>query len=295
VSAPEQWTPVAYAAGPDGELAYQCGGPEDGRPLLLVAGLGEQMVYWRDELCADFAAAGFRVARFDNRDVGLSFHDPSAAPNRVRTVATPASVATYGLGDMAVDALAVLDALAWPRAVVFGVSLGGAVAQMIAINAPDRVDALVSVMSTPSLKLGRGTLRAMAALVRGPVRSERAAQDRMISLYKAIGSPDYPMDGAWLREVAAIEYRRAYDPGGARRQLAAIMMAADRRPGLAKLRLPTLVLHGEQDPVFRLAAGRATAETIPGARLVTFPGMGHDLPRPLWPRFVAEVASLTRE
>jgi pimeloyl-ACP methyl ester carboxylesterase len=293
VSTSGSFAEVHFATGRDGRLAYQVMGESGGVPLLLVAGLGAQMVYWRDELVQAFIEAGFRVARFDNRDAGLSFHLGGREPGRLATVLRPASVARYRLDDLADDAVAVLDALEWPAAVVLGVSLGGAVVQLMAINHPARVRALVSVMSTPALRIGRGELGALLSLVRAPVSSAAAAAERMGALYARIGSPDYPPDPAWLRTMGATEFNRHYDPGGTRRQLAAIMTAGDRRPGLSRVAVPTLVLHGARDPVFTVAGGQATAAAVPGAKLVIYPGMGHDLPRPLWPAIVAEVAAVS--
>jgi pimeloyl-ACP methyl ester carboxylesterase len=273
-------------------ISYQVAGPEDGTPLLLVAGLGAQMITWHAELCGALAARGFAVARFDNRDVGLSTHLEGPTPGRVATVLRPRAVARYRLEDMAADAVSVLDALGWTRAFVMGFSLGGAIAQVVAITAPERVAGLVSVMSTPSLRVGRGRLRALLALVRGPVASSAAAEDRLVELYRTIGSPGFALDETWLRAIAACEYARSYDPAGVRRQLAAMMVGGDRRSALGTVRAPTLVLHGEEDPVFRPAAARATAAAVPGARLVLLAGMGHDLPRALWPTVVDEVAAL---
>jgi pimeloyl-ACP methyl ester carboxylesterase len=290
VTAP--WSRISRRAGGGIEIAYQVTGPASGEPLLLVAGLGAQMLYWHDDLCAILVDRGFSVARFDNRDVGLSTHVSARPRGRVRTLLRPASVAAYGLDAMVGDAISVLDALDWKSAHVLGCSLGGALAQQTAISHPARVTSLISVMSTPSLRIGRGKVRALASLVRGPVSSREAAQHRRVELYRRIGSPGYALDEEWLRGVAAQEYERAYDPDGVLRQLAALLVSGDRRPALAGLAMPALVLHGEQDPVFRVSGGAATAAAVPGARFVTYAGMGHDLPRPLWPAIADEIAAV---
>jgi len=277
------------------ELAYQVAGPIDGAPLLLVAGLGCQMLIWHDGLCRELLARGFRVARFDNRDVGLSTHlDGHGWVSRRALLIRPTACASYRLEDMAADALAVLDALGWQAAHVLGSSLGGAIAQLLAIVHGGRVASLTSVMSTPSLQVGRGTLRALRELLRPPPRSGEEAERRIVQLYRVIGSPGYPLDDAWLREVAHRSWWRAGDAGGTSRQLAALLASGDRRSALAGIDKPVLVVHGALDPVFRPAAAFATAGAIPGARVVVYPGMGHDLPRTIWPSLADEVASLAR-
>jgi len=290
-AAPE-WTPVTHTTEGEVGIAYQLAGPSDGVPLLLVAGLGAQMLYWHDELCAMFLQRGFSVARFDNRDVGMSDHTVGRSPGRIRAVLQPKSVARYGLDEMAGDAIAVLDALGWHRAVVMGCSQGGAIAQVVASRWPARVCGLVSVMSTPSLRVGRGSLTALSSLVRRAPTSAVEAGEAHISLYRTIGSPGFAHDEEWLRAVGTQQFQRSDDAVGRLFQLAAMMSSSDRRGALATVDAPTLVIHGEADPVFRLRAGQATAESIPGSRFVSYPGMGHDLPRELWPAIVDEVATL---
>ena len=290
-----RWSAVEVARHGEVELAYQVTGPVDGTPLLLVAGLGCQMLLWHDGLCGELCARGFRVARFDNRDVGLSTHlDSRGAATVWSLLARPDACAAYGLGDMAADALAVLDALGWDVAHVLGCSLGGAVAQLLAVAHGRRVASLTSVMSTPSLRIGRGTVRARAQLLRSPPCSGEDAERRIVALYRVIGSPGYPLDEPWLREVAHLSWWRSDDAAGTRRQLAALLAGGDRRRGLASIDQPALVVHGANDPVFRPAAALATAEAIRRARLVVYPGMGHDLPRALWSSFADEVAALAR-
>jgi pimeloyl-ACP methyl ester carboxylesterase len=275
----------------DVTLTYERFGPDDGEPLLLVMGLGMQMVFWPEEWCARLAERGFAVARFDNRDVGESTHLRHAgAPSLVSILTRPALVASYRLADMADDAVAVMDALGWSSAHVVGASLGGMIAQTIAIRHPDRVRSLTSIMSTPSPRIGRPRLDALAMLAAPEVRNRERAGERMVRVFRVIGSPAYPHDDEWLREVGRRAFDRSHDPAGVRRQLAAIAASGDRRPGLAGVRAPTLVLHGDADPLVRPSGGRATAAAVPGSRLVMVPGMGHDLPRVLWPHFIGEIS-----
>jgi pimeloyl-ACP methyl ester carboxylesterase len=277
------------------EIAYERFGSDDGEPLLLVMGLGMQMIFWPDDFCAALAERGFAVARFDNRDVGRSTHFTHlGVPRLGRLLARPAAAAAYRLDDMADDGVAVLDALGWRSAHVVGVSLGGMIAQTIAIRHPDRVRSLTSIMSTPSPRIGRPRLDALAVLASRPAYSREHAERRAVRVFRVIGSPGYPHDEAWLRDTARRAYDRGQDPLGARRQLAAILASGDRRPGLARLRVPTLVIHGEADPLVRPVGGRATAGAVPGARLVVFRGMGHDLPRPLWPAIIDQISATAR-
>ena len=273
----------------DVEITYAVDGPADGEPLLLIMGLGLSMLFWPEDFRAELVAAGFRVARFDNRDVGRSTHFPALG---VPPLVPWRRWRGYGLPDMAADAVAVLDALGWDSAHVAGVSLGGMIAQTLAIRQPARVRTLTSLSSTPWSRIGRPRARALPVLLRSPRPGRAGAIENVVGVFRVIGSPAYPLDEAWLRTTAGLSYDRAHDPDGRRRQLAAVVAAADRRPALARLRLPALVVHGGADPLIRPAGGRATAAAIPGARLVEFPGMGHDLPVPLRQIIAGEIATL---
>ncbi len=275
-------------------LAFEQVGDDGGEPLLLIMGLGMQMIYWPDGLLAEFADAGFTVARFDNRDAGASTHLTwLGTPSLPALLAAPRLVAPYRISDMAADAVAVLDALGWHSAHVLGTSLGGMIAQAMAIEHPGRVRSLTSVMATPAPWLGLPTRRGAGALLAPPARSPEEAAERAVATFRVIGSPGYPLDEEWLRAYARRAFARGAaagaDAGSPRRQLAAAMASPSRVAGLRGLRMPTLVVHGEADPLIRPAAGRATARAVPGARLLTFPGMGHNLPAALWPEVVAAV------
>jgi pimeloyl-ACP methyl ester carboxylesterase len=278
------------------ELAYQVFGSPEDPTVLLVMGLATQMLGWDERFCRSLAAEGLRVVRFDNRDIGLSTHlDEAGMPDLTPIFARgPVTDAAYTLADMADDVVGLLDALGVERAHVVGASMGGMIAQEVALRHPERVASLVSIMSTPSVRVGEPTREAGATLFMPPAGTEAEAGERALAVHGAIGSPGYPVDEEATVARAKESFRRANNPAGAARQLAAIHASADRTAGLAALDVPTLVLHGEDDPLIRLDGGRATAEAVPGARLVTFPGMGHDLPEALWPRVVEEIVTHVR-
>jgi pimeloyl-ACP methyl ester carboxylesterase len=291
----------ALSAHHDGvDLAYQRFG-STGDPVLLIMGIGADMLYWHDEFCSGLIGQGFQVARFDNRDSGESTHlDWAGTPDRRRVGRYP-ETAPYRLEEMADDAAAVLDALGWPSAHIVGHSMGGLIAQTLAIRHPDRVRSLTCISSTPSPDIGRARpltllrlLRANPAILTGtPPRGPADAGERLVRGHRVIGSPGYPLDETWLRHIGELMYRRGgFDPAARARQGAAILASGDRRPGLAALNIPTLILHGRADPLIRPEAGRATAAAIPNATLVILPGMGHDLPQALWPTIIHHIRTI---
>lgn len=273
-------TGVQRAAIGDVEIAYETFGRRRDRPLVLIMGLATQMLGWHEELCELLAAQGFYVIRFDNRDIGLSTHHHETSD-------TP-----YRLEDLADDTAGLLDALGLASAHVAGTSMGGMIAQTLAIRHPRRVLSLTSIMSTPAPQIGPPTPEALEVLMASPPRDREDAARRRVEVFRVIGSPGYPVDADEVARLARRSYDRDHDPGTPRRQLTAVTASGDRTEALRALRVPALVIHGADDPLIQLEGGRATAAAIAGARLVVIEGMGHDLPRQLWPQIVAEIREL---
>ncbi len=274
------------------EIAYQEIGDPDGEPLMLVMGLGTQMLGWDEQLCALLAERGFRVVRFDNRDIGHStMLDEAGVPSRFDLFAGRRASAAYLLSDMALDTTALMDHLGIETAHVAGVSMGGMIAQTLAIEHPERIDSLVSIMSTTGSRwVGTPTFKAFGLLMAKAPGDRESYIERIEQTFAVIGSPGYPTDAERLRRVAGEMYDRSHNPRGVIRQLHAISASGDRTAALRKLRLPATVIHGTRDSLIRPSGGRATARAIPDARLRIVEGMGHDLPRALWPLFVDEIA-----
>jgi len=273
------------------ELVYETIGNASDPPLLLVMGLGMQLIHWDIRLCELFAERGFHVIRFDNRDAGLSTKIRGPVPNIVRLAAGAPTQVPYRLGDMAADAFGLLDHLGIHRAHVVGTSMGGMIAQSMAIDAPERVLSLASMMSTTGDRwAGTPKLRLWSMFVRRAPRDRDAYIRYFVRIFRMIGSPAYRPDEERVRETAAATYDRCHYPAGTARQLGAILASGSRTVALRKLDVPTVVIHGEADPLVPLRAGVATARAIPSAELVTIPGMGHDMPEQLWPTFVEAIA-----
>jgi pimeloyl-ACP methyl ester carboxylesterase len=275
------------------ELAYQEMGDPGGEPLLLVMGLATQMIAWDERFCALLAERGFRVVRFDNRDIGNSTKiEAGGRPKLTDTIVGRRSSAPYLLADMAADTIGLMDHLGIDSAHVVGASMGGMIAQTLAIHHPARLRSMVSMMSTTGQRwVGFPTPRALRVLLAAPAKGREAAVEQAVRTFRVIGSPGYPMDVQRLREVAGASYDRDHRRAGVGRQLHAISASGDRTPALRRVRLPVTVIHGDSDPLVRPSGGQATARAIPGARLKTIAGMGHDLPRALWPTFVEEIAA----
>lgn len=276
------------------EIAYETFGERGNPPLVLVMGLGTQMLAWPDEFCEGLAARGHYVVRFDNRDVGASTHLRGVrAPNVARIVARRA-VPPYTLDDMADDALGLVDALALGPVHLVGASLGGFIAQTVAIRRPEAVRSLTLIMtSTGSRRVGQAHPTLIRRLLARPVVSSReAAMDAVVETFRVIGSKDFALDEERLRDLAGRSYDRAYDPGGYRRQLAAVVAQPDRSEELRALDVPALVLHGLHDRLVAPSGGIAVARKLRGARFIGFSGMGHDMPRPLWPDFIQHISDL---
>ena len=267
------------------EIAYETLGDPSGPALLLIMGLGMQMIHWDLELCEELAERGYRVIRFDNRDAGLSTSVEAPVPPIVRAMAGFHIDAPYLLTDMADDSFGLLDALGIERAHVMGASMGGMIAQTMAIGRPERLLSLTSIMSTTGeRRAGMPKLRVWSVLMRRAPAERAAFQEYFVRMFRMIGSPGFPQDEARVRELAGATFDRSHNPAGTARQLAAILASGDRTPRLRELRLPTTVIHGTDDPLVPFRGGVATARAVPGAELVAIPGMGHDLPREVWPK-----------
>lgn len=268
-------------------LACESFGEETGQAILLIAGLGTQMLRWTDPFCTGLAARGYRVIRFDNRDAGCSTHFRQApAPDfgvlAAALMAGRRPDVPYTLHDMAADAIGLLDALSIERAHVVGRSMGGMVAQIMASEYPDRILSLVSIMSsTGNPALPQAAPDVMAMMMRpapDPFSDEAGFLAHSVAFAERIAGTRYPVDRAAHRLLVLDEVRRAYDPAGTGRQIAAMAVAGDRRGRLARVTAPTLVVHGTDDPLILPACGRDTATSIPNAELMLIDGMGHDVP-----------------
>ncbi len=277
------------------ELAYETFGSTNNPAVVLVMGLGTQMIAWPDALCAQIAAAGRYVIRYDNRDVGLSTHlDHLEAPN-IRAVALRRKRPAYLVDDMAADLLGLLDGLGLGRAHLVGASMGGFIAQTFALAHPDRVLSLTLMMtSTGSRRVGQAKPALIAKLARGrgPMTRDEAL-DAAVETFRQIGSRGDLFDEAHLRDLAGRSYDRATNPYGYLRQLGAVLAQRNRTKALTELRVPTLVMHGLHDPLVAVSGGIALARLIRGARFVGFSGMGHDLPPSLLPDFAHEVVAIS--
>jgi len=283
------------------ELFYEEHGDRSNPPMLLVMGLGAQMTLWPDEFVEALAQRGFHVIRYDNRDIGLSEKLEGARAPGLKTqvirqkLGVPAKV-PYTLRDMADDGMALLGSLGIERAHVVGASMGGMIAQLMAVHHADRLLSLTSIMSTTgNPKLPQAEKHAMDALVK-PVPSIREDDlvEHGLNIQRNIGSPGFPPEPERQRERVLAAVKRSTYPPGLPRQLAAIIDDGDRRARLAQVTTPTLVLHGEDDPLVKLPAGEDTAASIPGAKLVTIKGWGHDLPLELVDRLADEIAAHAR-
>lgn len=276
-------------------LCYEAFGRVADPPVLLIMGLGTQMIAWPDDFCAELAGRGLYVIRFDNRDCGrstvVSGRPPSLRELALRRIAHPA----YTLSDMAADTAGLLRALQLSSAHVVGASLGGMIAQTLAVEHPERVRSLVSIMSNTGHRWkGQPSPSIYRYLLRAAPREREAYVDYMLRVFDAIGSRGLPRDRERLRRTAQRSHERGLHPAGTGRQLAAIIASGDRTRALASVSAPTLVIHGTRDPMVSPSGGRATAQAIPGARLLTIDGMGHDLPDGAWSQLIDAIAEHAR-
>ena len=284
---PEQFCDVGRGI----KLCFETFGDPSDPTALLVMGLSMQMVSWQEDFCLELAGRGFHVVRFDNRDIGRSTHVEGPTPTIPQLLRRSKHAAPYSLADMADDAAGLLSTLELAPAHVIGASMGGMIAQTLAVRHPRKVRSLVSMMSnTGSLWSGRPALRIYPVLLHAPPRGRDAFIARGEQIFATIGSPGLPRDPEDVRAVAALSYDRDHDPTGAARQLAAITSSGDRTREVRAITAPTLVIHGTADPLVAYSGGRATARAIPGARLLSIEGMGHDMPRAIWPRLIDAIA-----
>jgi pimeloyl-ACP methyl ester carboxylesterase len=275
-------------------------GSPSGEPLLLIMGLGMQLLAWPDDFVKLLVARGFRVIRFDNRDIGLSqSFDAEGVPNlaldSLRYTVGLRVKSPYTLADMAADSLGLLDALGIAQAHVCGASMGGMIAQHVATMAPDRVKSLTLMMtSSGSRRLPGPTLKVRSAMISRPSdpSTVESIVEHYVRLYALIGSPTFPARPDDLRERFTVSVCRSYRPAGTARQMVAIAADGDRSPLLARIAVPTQIIHGAADALVPVAAGRDLHARIKGAAIDVIDGMGHDLPAALWPRYVADIATV---
>ncbi len=272
-------------------LCYETFGERTQPALLLIMGLGSQMVLWEDEFCGRLAERGFWVIRFDNRDVGRStILREARVPTRGQLILRDPRGAAYKLEDLADDAAGLLDALEVEAEHVVGASMGGMVAQSLTTRHPERVLSLVSIMSsTGNRRVGFTHPLLLRTLLRRAPRGHDAYVREFMATHRQIGSRRYPPGHDRLLAMAERCFERGIHPAGSARQLAAIAAASDRTAALGEIRMPATVIHGDADRLVMPSGGRATAKAIPGARLVIIPGMAHDLPPDLWEQVIDEI------
>ncbi len=279
-------------------LVYDAFGECAASPILLIMGLGGQLISWDDAFCIQLAAQGFRVIRYDHRDAGLATRfDEAGVPDLLAlyqaSLRGEPDQVPYTLDDMAADAAGLLDALKIPSAHVVGVSMGGMIAQILAIRHPERVRSLTCAMSStgdPDLPLP--TPEALAIFLAPPVSDRAAYLERSVESWQVLSGPNFLLDVDHCRERAGLAYDRGYYPAGTARHLAAVIAAPSRRTALTRLDLPALVIHGDADPLIPLPGGEDITRSIPGAIRMVIPGMGHDLHPELWPALIDAIADL---
>jgi pimeloyl-ACP methyl ester carboxylesterase len=277
------------------DLCYEIFGNADAEPMLLIMGLGAQMIHWDDDFCRQLAARGFRVIRFDNRDIGQSSKltgGKRLSPVellKLRFLKIPVA-APYRLHDMALDVIGLMDALGIQSAHLVGASMGGMIAQEVAISFPQRVRSLTSIMSTTgNPKIPPPTKEAAAVLMAPPPKTKEEYFERFAQTWKVLRVGSFPQDEALDRSRAERTFARGLNPAGVARQLRAILASGSRKPRLASVKAPTLVIHGTVDPLVRPEGGKDTAASIPGAKLLMIEGMGHALPIPMWPEIIGAI------
>jgi pimeloyl-ACP methyl ester carboxylesterase len=285
---PEQFCDVGRGI----TLCYETFGDPSAPPALLIMGLGVQMLGWHEDFCRRLAARGVYVVRFDNRDIGRSTHLHGPPPTILELLRRSPRVARYTLADMALDTANLLQELKLAPAHVIGASMGGMIAQTLAARHPRLVRSLTSIMSSTGNRWwGQPSVRIYPVFLRRPPRGREAYVAHAARMFAAIGSRGELRDPEYVRAIAAASYDRDHNPSGTARQLAAILASGDRTAELRRISTPTLVIHGTADPLINPTGGRATARAIPGAKLMRIKGMGHDLPRAVWPRLLDAISA----
>lgn len=289
--------PLAQANGI--EIDYETFGNSTDTPLLLVMGLGAQMIFWEDEFCSSLARKGHFVIRFDNRDCGMSswleeLGTPDVGQAYRDLLAGKTIKPPYTLDDMANDCICLLDTLGYDRAHFVGASMGGMIVQTIAYRYRPRVLSVTSIMSsTGNPQLPQGEPRALAAIFQTPVDTREEYVDAAVETSKIIGSPGFSWDEDRIRKRSMLSWDRGHTPQGVARQLTAILAHGDRRSSLALVDVPFLVIHGLEDPLIPVEAGKDTAANVSGSKLVLIEGLGHDLPIDAWPQIIDPICNLT--
>lgn len=284
------------------EIEVETFGDPSGRPLLLIIGLGAQMIHWDDNLCKDLAERGHYVIRYDNRDVGLSTKfEEAGLPDLMeifgKLLGGEKINPPYTLEDMADDAAGLLDALGIRKAHICGMSMGGMIAQTIVLRHPSRVLSLISIYSTTgNPEVPQPKPEVTGLLIAPPPREREANVEHMRHVFKTIAGSGFPFDEQWTRRIMAESYDRSFYPQGMVRQLVAVLTQENRVPALASVTVPTLVVHGTDDPLVPVEGGKDTARAVPGADLMLIEGMGHDLPHGgAWPRIVEAITAHTQK
>jgi len=276
-------------------LCYETYGDPADPPVVLVMGLATQMIAWHEDFCEQLADRGFYVVRFDNRDIGRSTHLGFRPPTMRQMLRRRVGPEQYSLSDMAEDTAGLIRELEIAPAHVVGASMGGMIGQVLAAEHPEVVRSLTSIMSTTGSRWhGQPALSVYKYLLRPPPRDREGYVERAAEVFGLVGSTGFPRDESYIRERAARSYDRSYDVRAGGRQLGAIVASADRTEQLRTIRVPTLVIHGTVDKMIKPSGGRATAKAIPGARLLEIEGMGHDLPRGVWPQILDAISEHSR-
>jgi pimeloyl-ACP methyl ester carboxylesterase len=284
------------------QIAYETFGNPQDRPLLLIIGLGGQLIQWDDNLCMDLASRGHYVIRYDNRDAGLSTKFNQASVTDImealgKIFNGDKSNVPYMIEDMADDGAGLLTALGIPAAHICGMSMGGMIAQTIALRHPSQVLSLTSIYSNtgnPELPPPPKP-EVMAALIAPPPAERAAYVEHMLGVFKLLAGRAYPPDEGWTRRIMAASFDRCFYPQGMGRQLMAVLTQNNRKAALASVKVPVLVIHGTDDPLVPMEGGKETAAVVPGAKLILIEGMGHDLPHGgAWPQIVEAITAHTR-